>query len=125
MDINKNPLVPYLKSLADKFREKFEMEDFEKLDAQDFPDLIDEVYEAGKESGGGSSDGKFEEGRKAEYDMFWDNFQDYGNRTFYNYGFASHFGWNETNFKPKYDVKPLEANYIFYGFRFPSLKPFF
>jgi hypothetical protein len=67
----------------------------------------------------------FEAGRKAEYDFFWDNFQDNGNRTLYNYGFASHFGWNEENLKPKYNVVPKEANYIFYGFRFPSLNPFF
>lgn len=67
---------------------------------------------------------KYEEGKKAEYDAFWDGFQDYGNRIHYHYGFASHFGWNATNFKPKYDIIPVQATYIFYGFKQPSLKPF-
>ena len=116
-------LREYLKSLADKFRHYFGMEEWETINAQDFADAIDEVYEYGKQAGG-SSDDRFEEGRKAEYDMFWDNFQNYGNRNVYPYGFASHFGWTENNFKPKYDIVPTQANYIFYGFRYPSLKPF-
>lgn len=87
---------------------------------QDF----DAVYEAGKQSSGGNTDEAFENGKKAEYDMFWDNFQDYGNRIHYHYGFASHFGWNENNFKPKYDIVPNQATYMFYGFKQPSLKPF-
>ena len=115
-------LREYLKSLADKFRHYFGMEEWETINAQDFVDAIDEVYDYGRTYG--QREG-VSAGRKAEYDMFWDNFQVNGTRTFYNYGFASHFGWNETNLKPKYDVIPVEANYIFYGFRFPSLKPFF
>ena len=116
-------LRQYLKSLADKFRSYLGLEDDELIPAQNFTDAIEEVYEAGKQAGG-SSDDRFEEGKKSEYDMFWDNFQDYGNRQHYNYGFASHMGWSETNFKPKYDIVPSQANYIFYGFRYPSLKPF-
>lgn len=48
----------------------------------------DEVYAAGK---------------KAQYDEFWDNFQDYGNRTAYEYGFRG-IGWNDISFYPKYDI---------------------
>jgi hypothetical protein len=116
-------LRQYLKSLADKFRTYLGSEPNDLINAQDFPSAIDDVYEAGKQSVDTTE--AFENGKKAQYDEFWDNFQDYGKREFYNYGFASHFGWNATNLKPKYDVKPVEANYLFYGFRFPSLKPFF
>lgn len=49
-------------------------------------------------------------GGKSQYDEFWDNFQDYGNRTDYEDGFhstlQSYSGWNDTTFKPKYDIKP-------------------
>lgn len=69
-------------------------------------------------------DDVYEAGKKAQYDEFWDNFQINGTRGYYHYGFASHFGWNATNFKPKYDIVPTQATYIFYGFRQPSLKPF-
>lgn len=55
---------------------------------------IPEVYEAGK---------------KAEYDAFWDNCQDYGKRNDYQYSFANN-GWNDENFKPKYDMV-LKAGY--------------
>lgn len=45
----------------------------------------------------------YEAGKQAEYDAFWDEFQNYGNRTNYNYCFASEC-WNDNTFKPKYDI---------------------
>lgn len=48
----------------------------------------DEVYEAGKQ---------------AQYDEFWDAFQQNGNRTDYKYGFAGK-GWSAKTFYPKYDM---------------------
>ena len=57
---------------------------------QDF----DEVYEAGK---------------KAEYDEFWDTFQNYGNRNTYSYAFAG-AGWTLKNFKPKYDINVITSS---------------
>ena len=54
----------------------------------------DKAYEAGEKAG-----------RKAEYDMFWDNFQNYGNRLSYSYMFGAR-GWTDENFKPKYDIRP-------------------
>lgn len=114
-------LREYLKSLADKFRHYFGMAEWETINAQDFADAIDGVYDCGRTYG--QREG-VSAGRKAEYDMFWDNFQNYGKRDVYPYGFASHFGWTENNFKPKYDIVPTLANYIFYGFKYPSLKPF-
>lgn len=45
----------------------------------------------------------YEAGRKKEYDVFWDAFQDYGNR--YNYTQAFAYTWSDDIFKPKYDIK--------------------
>ncbi len=59
--------------------------------AEKFEVIADEVYEKGK---------------KAEYDKFWDSFQNYGKRTNYQDGFAGK-GWNDTTFKPKYDIVPV------------------
>lgn len=47
----------------------------------------DEVYEAGKQ---------------AEYDAFWDNFQENGTRTHYPHGFS---WWDGKAFNPKYPIK--------------------
>lgn len=57
----------------------------------------------------------FDAGKQAEYDMFWDSFQENGNKTTYNYAFANG-GWDATTFKPKYDIKPKSAQYMFYTF---------
>ena len=45
------------------------------------------------------------DGRKNEYDEFWDNYQNYGNRTDYQRAFSG-VGWTAKNFKPKYDIAP-------------------
>lgn len=58
--------------------------------------------------------GSYEEGKKAEYDAFWDAYQDGGNRTNYQYGFAG-AGWNDATFKPKYDIKPTDSFHLFSG----------
>ena len=42
-------------------------------------------------------------GRQAEYDAFWDAFQENGNRTNYNSAF---FYWPDETFQPKYDIVP-------------------
>lgn len=47
----------------------------------------------------------YEAGKKAEYDKFWDAFQDNGNRTNYTYIFYGG-GFDINNFYPKYDIKP-------------------
>ena len=52
-----------------------------------------------------------EEGKQAEWSAFWDAFQQNGNRTNYEYAFYGE-GWN-VNFKPKYDLKPTNAQYMF------------
>lgn len=54
----------------------------------------------------------YEAGRKSEYDAFWDSYQENGNRTHYDTAFAGN-GWTNENFKPKYDIKPQRAMYLF------------
>lgn len=64
----------------------------------------DEGYEAG-----------YAEGEKAEYDRFWDIYQDYGRRTSYNQYTGAFCGtcWTDENFKPKYPFVPIDAGYMF------------
>ena len=57
----------------------------------------------------------FEAGKQAEYDAFWDNYQENGERDNYQYAFAGR-GWNSDIFKPKYDICPTTLNTGFYYF---------
>ena len=50
-----------------------------------------------------------EAGRQAEYDRFWDTYQQNGNRTSYNYAFYGD-GWTDETFKPKYDIVLIGNN---------------
>jgi hypothetical protein len=59
-------------------------------------------------------DGVFEAGKKSEYDVFWDELQNYGNRTDYWYAFSG--GWGKNSFKPKYNMQPTSAENMFYRF---------
>lgn len=55
------------------------------------------------EAEGGDTEAAFEAGRNAEYDAFWDAYQDFGNRNNYPQAFYN-IGWNAATFKPKYDI---------------------
>lgn len=77
------------------------------------------VYDAGFTAGqaaGGDTDAAFQEGfdagKQAEYDTFWDTIQQNGNRTDYQFAFTG-WSWTPENFKPKYDIKPVRADYMF------------
>ena len=68
----------------------------EPINAQDFPNKIQDVFDAGVQS---------------EYDFFWDEFQQFGQRTNYQGGFHN---WASIKyFKPKYDIKPLRCDNLF------------
>ena len=54
----------------------------------------------------------YEAGQQAEYDKFWDVFQENGKRTDYYVGFYGAY-WNNDNFKPKYPLKPTSLNNTF------------
>lgn len=57
----------------------------------------------------------YEAGKKAEYDRFWDAFQENGSRNWYAYAFRYKW-WNDETFKPKYDIAPTENNGAIYMF---------
>ena len=48
-------------------------------------------------------DAVYESGKVAEYDAFWDAYQENGNSKQYHYAFAG-YGWNDATFYPKYDI---------------------
>jgi len=54
-----------------------------------------------------------DDGRQAEHDAFWDDFQLNGNRTNYEQAFRG-VGWTENNLKPKYALQPTNAVQMFY-----------
>lgn len=56
-------------------------------------------------------------GQQAQYDLFWDKFQQNGTRTNYQYAFANWSGMGDV-FKPKYDIKPVGSiAHMFNGFQ--------
>lgn len=73
------------------------------------PDL-DDVYATG-----------FNDGKKAEHDAFWDDYQDGGNRENYNNAFQQ-LGWNDSTFWPKYSICPALCNNIFNECRVSNIK---
>lgn len=58
-------------------------------------------YEAGHQAGQLSG---MEQGIQAEYDRFWDAYQQNGERTNYSHGFTGS-GWTDETFKPKYPLR--------------------
>lgn len=86
-----------LTATAEAIREHTGKEDLMKL--EEMPEEIEGVFEAGK---------------KSEYDAFWDEFQDYGNRTHYLNAFDGK-GFNKNNFYPKYNIVfgENESNWTF------------
>jgi hypothetical protein len=73
------------------------------------------VYDAGYSAGqlaGGYGEG-YEAGKQAEYDRFWDMYQQNGNRISYQYAFGG-AGWVDGIFNPKYSLAVLDSsNYMF------------
>ncbi len=53
-------------------------------------------------------------GMDYDWNRFWDTYQNYGNRTDYNYAFYG-LNWNDTTFNPKYKMKPTSAQGMFDG----------
>ncbi len=59
------------------------------------------VHDAGYDSG-------YSEGKQAEYDRFWDGFQQDGNRKNYWYGFAGP-GWTQETLNPKHKIEIVDG----------------
>ncbi len=87
----------------------------ESLTLDGMAEGVKEVYKAGQESGGGGNyDEGYEAGQRAEYDRFWDIYQDNGNRKHYEGAFMG-YGWNEETLKPKYSIK-IESTYMMFAY---------
>lgn len=72
-------------------------------------------YAKGKAEGGNTEEAYnegFEAGQKSEYDRFWDNYQQNGQRTNYQNAFSGK-GWTVETFKPKYDITSNESYMLF------------
>lgn len=82
-------------AIADAIRDKTGGTD--KLGLDDMSQAIPEVYDAGKQ---------------AQYDEFWDNYQNYGYRSNYVNAFSGD-GWSKELFNPKYVIKPYNASRMF------------
>lgn len=87
------------KAIADKIREKTGTT--EPIVPNDFANKIDDVYAAG-----------VTDGKKTQYDEFWDNYQENGERQAYGYAFSGK-GWTAETFKPKYDIISGSADIIY------------
>ena len=88
-----------------------------------------DVYNAGKQKGydQGYREGEMagwiegeEAGRKAEYDRFWDTYQQNGKRTNYANAFGG-LGWTDALFKPKYDIQITDSYMMFRNTRVTDL----
>ena len=53
----------------------------------------------------------FEAGKQKEWSDFWDGFQTNGRREIYAYAFSR--SWNNAMFRPKYDIRPTNAEKMF------------
>lgn len=63
----------------------------------------------------------YETGRLTEWAEFWDSYQNNGNRTDYYWAFVGD-GWNDTTFKPKYDLRPVDSGEMFENCAITDLK---
>lgn len=70
----------------------------------------DATYKAAEMAAGVSA--VYDAGKQAEYDAFWDVFQQNGISKAYNYSFCGN-GWNDNTFRPKYDIKPTQCHNMF------------
>lgn len=89
------PITDYANT-CDAIREKTNISDVIK--SGELSEKVSDVYNAGK---------------RAEYDEFWDYVQSNGKRTNYLMAFGGSV-WDNTTFKPKYDLKPTNAGRMFW-----------
>ena len=105
----------WYEGIADKIRTH--MSSFQKSKPSELPQAVDDLFffgtQMGQEAGfQGGYDFGLEIGKQTEYDRFWDNAQDFGNRNVYTNAFGGGL-WNDETFKPKYDIVPTDSLAMF------------
>ncbi len=98
-----------MKAIADAIRDRMGTSELLTLDGM--ASEVYSVYDKGVNEG--YMLGEIN-GIEAEYDRFWDAFQQNGTRSEYQYAFAGG-GWDTGAFKPKYDLNVTRADYMFSG----------
>lgn len=94
--VNEDRLNGAIKATTDAIREKTGSEDPIPWNKETgLADAVPAVYEAGEAAG-------VEVGKQEAYDAFWDVYQNNGERSVYPYAFA--YSWDDSIFKPKYDI---------------------
>lgn len=98
--MSKNAVMPLsdYKNACDAIREKTGSTDLIKSG-----DMAEKIMGISGGGDDGSYNEGFEDGKKAEYDVFWDIFQQNGERTWY-WGAFTGPGWTDEIFKPKYPI---------------------
>ena len=81
-----------------------------------YTDGNDDGFATGQQIG---HDSGVEVGKRQAYDAFWDTYQQNGTRVHYA-GAYSGVGWTGELFKPKYDMKPQSAEWMFCYSRIPG-----
>lgn len=98
-DYPKNDVMTWIRANAEKAKLVYT-----RIDGEWVRKSINESY--------GIADGK-----QQAYDAFWDDFQDNGNRTNYQYAFA--YSWTDEIYNPKYPIvcntSIYDASYMFYA----------
>ena len=119
-------LVSVLSEIGAMLRSKLGVSTKYKL--EDMPAAIESVYDKGRNDGNADGQGigynkglsegisqGIEQGKQAEYDRFWDEYQQGGKRSSYSYGFAG-TAWTDETLNPKYPIgtgAELSINYCF------------
>lgn len=83
--------------------EDFTLRDVPRLIRED---VYNKGYADGEANGTGGYDNGYADGKQAQYEGFWNTFQDNGNRTDYRAAFA---GWRDEYIRPLHKVVPTVA----------------
>ena len=96
-----NDLVAQKKALAENLNTK----GVSASQSETLNTLVPKVLEISGEGGGdsGSYDEGYTDGKQAQYDEFWDGYQQDGKRSHYINAFSG-VGWTVKTYKPKYPI---------------------
>ena len=102
-----NDLVAQKNALADNLNTK----GVSASQSETLNTLVPKVLQISGEGGGdsGSYDEGYADGKQAQYDEFWNGYQQNGNKTNYNNAFYG-YGWTPETYNPKYPITVKYGN---------------